>query len=224
MRRSRKAPSSPAVLTIPSWPPSNSPLKFRSWFPDYLKRDAHEMYWRARISAHHGLTEWIAMVERLVSDPRMERVWNELSKHKRDKSNYSKTSMFAHGMLPPESQPEAIRCLFLQLGIEARDYNGSRRDNLGLTKLLRTHASILEQAQPRQQCKKLAKKLIAAAAAYEEADQLHIRADAMYAVQKIAFLMRDLFGSKMLGLSSTVASVALDQEITPSMVREWTKP
>src|SRR5262249_23079676 len=91
---------------------------------------------------------------------------------------------------------------------------------------LRADAARLEVGQPRKKCSALAKKLIAAAEAYEQADRIvpslsHVQL--VKAVTEIADLMEERFGSTMLTLTATLASVALDRKITRGQVREWTK-
>jgi hypothetical protein len=88
---------------------------------------------------------------------------------------------------------------------------------------LRADANRLHIGRPRRLCSTLAKKLIAAADAYEKADRIKplSRARLMGAVTEIAALMQERFGSTKHTLTATLASVALDLKITPSNVREW---
>jgi hypothetical protein len=88
---------------------------------------------------------------------------------------------------------------------------------------LRADADRLQAGQPRKKCAALAKKLIVAAEAYEQAERLKplSRARLVRAVTEIAAFMEGRFGSTMHTVTATLASVALDLKITPSNVREW---
>ena len=68
----------------------NKALVFPPWFPAYLEPEARRLYAKA---VGLGFKWKIAMVERLVSDSRMHRVWRELSEHKRDR-DYRGTDIF----------------------------------------------------------------------------------------------------------------------------------
>jgi hypothetical protein len=75
----------------------NKALVFPPWFPAYLEPDARRLYAKA---VGLGFKWGIAMVERLVSNSRMQHVWRELSEHKRDRETYRKTPIFEHQATP----------------------------------------------------------------------------------------------------------------------------
>jgi hypothetical protein len=199
----------------------NKTLVFPSWFPAYLEPDVHHLY---ADGVRRGFKWKLAMIERLVNNPRMQRVWRELSERKRDRKTYRKTPTFEHSAVPPEFQQTAIRDIFLWTANTAVLFDlFSETWNLERAAELRADANRLRQGRPRRRCAGLANKLTAAAAAYEEADQLRplTRGQVIKAVTEIAARMRELFGSTKLALTATLASVALDLKITPSNVREW---
>jgi hypothetical protein len=77
----------------------NKALVFPPWFPPYLEPEACRVYAKA---LDLGFKSKVAMVERLVSDFRMQRVWRELSELRRDR-DYRGTDIFEHQATPPKS-------------------------------------------------------------------------------------------------------------------------
>jgi len=208
----------------------NKALVFPPWFPAYLEPEARRLYAKA---VGLGFKWKIAMVERLVSDSRMHRVWRELSEHKRDR-DYRGTDIFEHQATPPlilrsgvtndAIQQTAIRELFCVTASIAESFELlSERWSVERAVKLRADADRLHAGQPRKICSALAKKLIVAAEAYEQAERLKplSRARLVRPVTEIAAFMKERFGSTMYALTATLASVALDLKITPSNVREW---
>jgi hypothetical protein len=196
-------------------------LVFPPWFPLYLEPDAHHLYAEG---VRTGFKWKVAMVERLVNDPRMQHVWRELSEHKRDRKTYRKTPTFEHSAVPPKLQQTAIRDIFLWTANTSVRFNLFGESwTLERAAELRADANRLREGRPRRRCAHLANKLTAAAAAYEEADRLRplTRRQIIEATTEVAARMRELFGSTKLTLTATLASVALDLKITPSNVREW---
>lgn len=208
----------------------NKALVFPPWFPAYLEPQARRLYAKAVALD----SKWkIAMVERLVGDSRMHRVWRELSEHKRDR-DYRRTDIFDHQAIPPVILPSgvtndaiqqtAIRELFCFTASTAECFELLfERWSVERAAELRADADRLQAGQPRKKCAALAKKLIVAAEAYEQAERLKplSRARLVRAVTEIAAFMEERFGSTMHTLTATLASVALDLKITPSNVREW---
>jgi hypothetical protein len=154
-------------------------LNFPPWFPPYIEADAR--YFHAK-AITLGFAWKVAMIERLVGDARMERVWSELLKRQRDK--YRKSERFLHRAIPPEfarpvgpidAQQAALREAFVRTLQTAEDFK------------------LLEKS---------------------ERD----------AVTEIAVSMRERFGLVMHKLTATIATVALERDITESKVREWTRP
>src|SRR5262249_46237541 len=154
-----------------------------------------------------GFNWKIAMVERLVGDPRMQRVWSELSEQKRDR-DYRRTDCFEHQATPPTPfarsgltngaiQQKAIRELFWATANAAQCFELLPERWSNRAAELRADAARLEVGQPRKKCSALATKLIAAAEAYEQADRIvpslsHVRL--VKAVTEIADLMEERFG------------------------------
>ena len=208
----------------------NKAFVFPAWFPAYLQPEAGRLYAKA---VGLGFNWKISMLERLVSDSRMRSVWRELSEHKRDR-NYRPTDVFEHRAIPPvvlrpgvtnkEIQQIAIRELFCVTASIAECFELlSERLPVERAAELRADANRLQAGQPRKKSSALAKKLIAAAEAYEQAERLKpfSHAQLVRAVTEIASFMEARFGSTKNTLTATLASVALDLNITPSNVREW---
>jgi hypothetical protein len=123
-------------------------------------------------------------------------------------------------------QETAIREVFLWTVSTAECFNPlgeTRTRYLERAAEIRTDAARLRKGRPHRRFTALANKLTAAAAAYEEADRIQrlSRARPVEAVNDIATLMKERFGSTKLSLTATLASVALDLKITRSKVREW---
>jgi hypothetical protein len=209
----------------------NKALVFPPWFPPYLEPEACRVYAKA---LDLGFKSKVAMVERLVSDFRMQRVWRELSELRRDR-DYRGTDIFEHQATPPSHfrrsgvrnltiQQTAIRELFYVTANSAQCFELlSESGSIERATELRADAGRLQEGRPRKTCSAFAKKLIAAAEAYEHADRLKplSRARLVQAVTEIAAFMKERFGSTMHTLTATLASVALNLKITPSNVREW---
>jgi hypothetical protein len=207
----------------------NNAFVFPTWFPTYLQPEAHRLYVKA---VRLGFNWKISMLERLVSDPRMRRVWRELSEHKRDR-NYRRTDICEHRAIPPvvlrpsvtneEIQQIAIRELFCVAASVAEWFELLSERLPERAAELRADANRLQAGQPRKKCSALAKKLIVAAEAYEQAEQFKpfFHAHLVRAVAEIASFMEARFGSRKNTLTATLTSVALNLKVTPSNVREW---
>ena len=86
---------------------------------------------------------------------------------------------------------------------------------------LRADAETIRSGHPRSKRQAIARRLRDAAEAYDEIGKLESSNHHRTAVADIAKFMRERFGSPMHGLTATVASVALECEVSPSKVREW---
>jgi hypothetical protein len=78
-------------------PTQKANLNFPPWFPPFIEVDAR--YFHTKATAL-GLAWKVAMIERLVSDSHMKRVWQELSERRRDG-----TAPFEHRATPPVFAP-----------------------------------------------------------------------------------------------------------------------
>jgi hypothetical protein len=161
-------------------PTAKVELSFPSWFPAYIKDDARHLHMRAIAT---GPAWKVAMIERLVGDNRMKRVWSELFQRQRGEK-HQKTDRFEHSATLAFSvdavtdQQTALRLLFVETIIAAN------------------YTFYLSQKPERDRD----------------------------AVIEIADFMHTHFGSYFSGLTATLASVALERNITGSNVREWTRP
>jgi hypothetical protein len=102
-------------------PTAKVELNFPSWFPAYIKADARHLHTRAIAT---GPAWKVAMIERLVGDDRMKRVWAELFQRQRGEK-HQKTDRFEHSatLAPPvdavTDQQTALRKLFVETIIAA---------------------------------------------------------------------------------------------------------
>jgi hypothetical protein len=91
-------------------------LSFPSWFPECIEADARHLHTRAIAT---GPAWKVAMIERLVGDDRMKRVWAELFQRKRDEK-YQKTDRFEHSATlalqvdAVTAQQTALRSVFMK--------------------------------------------------------------------------------------------------------------
>ena len=79
------------------------PLRFREWVPPYIRDVARVIYKDVNTSKDQDL------LRRLISDPRMERVWNELLKKKRQ--NYKRTEQYVHSVRQDRDWSLRVRLL-----------------------------------------------------------------------------------------------------------------
>jgi hypothetical protein len=180
-----------------------------------------------------GVPWKVALIQRLVNDDRMRRVWSELSERKRDR-DYHRTDTFEHQASPRTFahreltnaviQQQAIKDLFSVAILVTEDSKLLPERFLERAVGLREDAArLLRDGRPRKSSAKLAETLIVAAKAYEQANRIqplsHMRD--VRAVFLIATFMEERFGLKMHKLTATLTSVALQRKITPHMVREW---
>ena len=76
-------------------------LNFPPWFPTYIEADARYFHTKA---VALGFAWKVAMIERLIGDPRMESVWSELLKRKEisiARANVSCTAQSRRNLLAP---------------------------------------------------------------------------------------------------------------------------
>jgi hypothetical protein len=206
-----------------------SSLTIPQWFPKELKETARRMHVLALKSSDHTL----ALVERLIKSPRMENVWQQLSKRQRQK--YRAAENFHHKAQPPfhnslrpskDIQYSAMRELFVWICMAAHwswllqtaSPSYSKR-----AEQLRADAVRVSHSRLSRKGAKLANRLVRAASAYEELGQLPSFDDHRTVVADIVLFMRERFRSPMYGLTAAIASVALEREITASKVREWSR-
>src|SRR5947209_5331723 len=110
-KRSNALPSRTLLHNTPDQT-SERALSFPIWFPEPIKGIAQEQHEHA-INA--GTNEVVQLVGRLVTDPRMKRVWMELFKRCRDEA--VSLSPFFHGLNGADeaAQWSAIRFLFKEV-------------------------------------------------------------------------------------------------------------
>jgi hypothetical protein len=203
-----------------------SSLTIPDWFPKQIAGAARLIYERALNRSQDEAT----LVARLITDPRMATVWRELEK--RERQSHQPTPTFHHKArvdVPPGPQGDidiqynAMKQLlaFALLAAKTPRILQSYPQYSGLANQLRSDADRVRNDQPGAKAERLAKSLVRAADAYDEIGRLESANHYRTAIADIAEFMSERFGSRMHGLTATIASVALEREISPSKVREW---
>jgi hypothetical protein len=196
-------------------------INIPEWVPRIIHNRAREMYQRAR--GNQALAD---IVERLVTDPRMRRVWTELLRKKGDGSFYSpvKLPAGASKMSALDAQHRACLEIFcaavsvMQHPILMHPFP-SYRD---LATRLRADAKALEKRTPRKTFKPLARPLTAAAESYEELAKTDISAeDLREATGALTLLFAERFGPGHFRTIATIISVAFNQDVSPDDVKNW---
>lgn len=207
---------------------TTSSLSIPPWVPQCLASKAHELYAR-ELNLGHGSEA--VLIERLVSDARMERVWQELTKRKR--IAYKPTKNFHHPARPPEgigsdhhpdTQDKAVLELFVYTFSAARlsRLPGASIPYSEMADRLRRDAAITKKERPRKQAEPFAKKLISTAEAYERFAKVPVDQDQIV-VKDIIEFMKERFGPSMHKITATLASVALDRPVSVDRVRDLSR-
>jgi len=224
------AASAPGALTTPAWVPGPVAHAARTLHAHYLKSNN---------------AKYNAVLERLIADERMRRVWTELSRHRREQ--YQKTDVFLHSAdllwidseTPQDHQGAAMASLLnfaVNLAVNEprvitrKELEKVRSGVLDKAAALKTAANEIRFYGPSQ-----------AAAAKVNDDIARDRKELLPKMEEsplvvdrdtgdaqgrcFALLLsrycRHLFGSPLYGITAIDASVALEREITTRAVREW---
>jgi hypothetical protein len=203
-------------------------LSIPPWVPQALASKAHELYAR-ELKLGHGSDA--ALIERLISDARMEDVWQELTKRKR--IAYNPTKDFHHPARPPEgigsdrhpdTQDRAILELFVYTFSAARwsRLPGASIPYSEMAERLRRDADIAKKERPKKVAVPFAKKLISTAEAYERLSKVPV--DKTHVVlMDIVELMKARFGPSMHRITAKLASVALGLPVSEDRVRDLSR-
>jgi len=202
-------------------------LSFSKKFPASLQARASAMHAQA-FQAENSMKA--ALIERLASDSRMDTVWVELTKCKRDYSSYQSSTEYFHPARAPKQataslvtdpQPTAIEEFFRWIvsAVECAQLLAAAND-VPVADLLLQEADRLRGADSRRN-KSTVDQLSKAAAICASIQKPNL---APQVVIELATYLEERFGSAMYGMLSTVASVALDQNITKAMVRRFLAP
>jgi hypothetical protein len=218
------------------------PRAFPSWLPPLVREQAHAL--RSEM-LKSGTPDDIAVLDRMTSDPKMEAVWKYLQKHRR--AGYRRTDDYEHAVRDPMAhsgvnrssfptraswlQQLAMRELYIEAVRWACAYAApASPDHLYLTDALRLRGEA-QQCLEREPFglsvatkRRLATRLRRAADAYTDAAK-EARTKASeeiprYVMMMIAGRMHDLFGKRMYGQAATIASLIMERDVTPTMVRE----
>ncbi len=202
-------------------------LQIPEWFPQCLVPKARELHAR-ELSLGHDADA--ALIERLVADHRMDKVWRELSKTKR--VEHQTTSEPWHRVTPPlgsfpvpdiDLHQRAFLELFIYTFSIARHPNlpGASIPYAERARQLRLDAETVATERSKKEGEKVAKKLIAAAEEYERLARTPRTRDQIVSITRdLAELMKERFGSHFYGTVATLVSVAVDQKLGVDFVRE----
>jgi hypothetical protein len=217
------------------------PRVFPSWLPPLVREQAQALHSELLKS---GTADDIAVLERITSDPRMEAVWKYLQKHKR--TGYRRTEVYEHAVRDPQAHSGVnrssfpTRAVWLQQLAMREVYIDAVRwarmcaapassDHPYLTDALRlrAEAQILENepfglsvAMKRRLATRLRRAADAYADAAKEARAKTSEEIPRYVMMMIAGRMHNLFGKRMYGQAATIASLIMQRDVTPTMVRE----
>jgi hypothetical protein len=213
-------------------------LSFPSWFPEPVKCIAQQQHEHAIKS---GTSELVELVERLVTNPRMERVWMELSKRRRKGPS---PRPFLHGLNGGNeaAQYSAMSFLFkeaVSIGRFCIASTESAQMERGyytnrIMPLALDARRLKRFAHPTVRIERIVRDLLNAASAYRELDTLaaadtlfdrrRFESDKMVAIEFVTNLARVTyvnFGEVMHGQIATIASVVLNRKITRDAVVGW---
>ena len=206
-----------------------SSLSIPPWVPRCLVSKAHQLHAREFKSDH----AWdVALIERLVTDARMEDVWQELTKRKRDAS-YRQTKYYHHAAHPPrgaslgtqsEMQAKAILELFVHTFSAARwsRLPGASIPYSERAESLRRDADIAKKERPKKVAVPFAQKAISMAEAYEDLAKVPVKTDRAVIIDILEF-MKERFGPSMNRVTATLASVALGRPVSQDRVRDLSR-
>ena len=194
-------------------------LSIPDWCPKHVGDKARELH---RLHSKYAG----ALIERLATDPRMQRVWDELAKRKRyrrrEEPHHKVVERFASAGIDEHAAAA---------GLLEHAFNNGRVNLLPLSNgadefkkkagALRTDVERLEKRmRPRNVGQNYASCLRRAADIYDRIGYEH-RDQAKGIACNIAFWLKTVFGSPMYTTTATITSVITGREITDRKVRTW---
>ena len=199
-------------------------LQIPEWFPRCLVPKANELHARELRLCHEA---GVALVERLVTDPRMEMVWQELGKAKRvEHQSTSQPLLNLQKDLFPAatstySNGHIWSCLFIVLQLlDIRNLPGGPIPYIECAQQLRLDAATVAAERPQKAGAPIVKKLIAAAEAYELLAVTPRPRDQIVSITTdIVELTSERFGTPLYGTVATIVSVAVDEKVSVDFVR-----
>jgi hypothetical protein len=200
-------------------------LVLPGWVPDRVAAKGIELFRRETASGNSNTS---AILQRLLTDPRMRQVWAELSKRRR--RNHRSTDTLLYPARPPNSvtlspmaddvQAIALLELFMHAFLALRLLGEPEICNAGLATQLKEIAIFLSQDKSQDKRKAPAvKALRKAASAYDTPKRESDQARAL--AQYLAEFLQERFGNAMHGITSIIVSVLLNRAVSASQVREW---
>ncbi len=203
-----------------------APLDFPipGWVPEYIARKARELN-----KKHRKSPIAVAVIERLTTDPKMKRVWNELAKqsrspeppHRSTGSLYKVAKRFEgidQQAAITDLFEQAVRLGWLTLSLPQADDPARPFKELG--KKLRAQADLLRNKCPFGIGDKLADHVLIAAVGCEDISVAACNPDENIA-REIAAYLESVFGKPMFNTTATIASVITKKTVTPRKVRTW---
>jgi len=192
------------------------------WLPDYIAGKARELR-----EKHRGNPIALAVIDRLVTDPKMRAVWKEFSKQSREA--HRRTGRPLHALTERFATPDRnaavteffeLACnvgrLTLELPLPNPNRTGAKK-----AEALRADAERLEKTlKPRRAGRESAKHLRRAAETYERLQYKH-GDRAKHIACELAHWLEAVFGSAMYQTTATVTSIITRRQISERKVRTW---
>jgi hypothetical protein len=194
-------------------------LQIPSWCPPNISSLAQKLYKKHRASQLDS-----EILVRLVTHPKMKRVWHELRKQVRENNQSNLVPRYKANRLFPD-QDSAIKELFLH----AFD-NG--RLNLALpqethphwaqqaAQKLRADSALILRSLSRKSALPMTRCLLKAAKVYERLRYKERNGVSGIAIN-LAGIMKAIFGTPMYETTATITTVITETKVTGRMVRTW---
>jgi type 1 fimbriae regulatory protein FimB/type 1 fimbriae regulatory protein FimE len=218
--------------------PAMTSLSIPDWFPPALTETARQLHSAAVKS---NSMDYVALVTRLITDPRMKTVWAELLKRRRG-DQYRSTAKFWHAVsddVTPEIQYGQMKFIFkeaVEIGRKflpsfIRPQMKSAHYRQQVRRIIRDLHYLGRFASTNNTNRRLLRALDDAAEAYQKLGASGIAFDrerfeeneivALDYTVNIARIVRNHFGSPLFGTVATISSVALSRSISRSKVHDW---
>jgi hypothetical protein len=216
------------VAKEPARAPECEALLIPEWVPEQVADKARE---RHKLLSDSPVA--VALIRRLLTDPQMKVVWDELRKQGRNPDDHYR----------PTGPRYKVANTFKAIGIDERKAAAGLFEfavNLGRLTLdfapssvgtdtfskkadaLRTDAKQAEKIRPRRVGQQYAERLRKAAEVYDNVRyKPHNEIEAV--ALQIALRLAMVFESPMLNAAAIITSVIMKQQVTPSMVRNWVR-
>jgi hypothetical protein len=216
------------VAKEPARAPECDALLIPEWVPEQLADEARKQH---KLLCDSPIA--VALIRRLLTDPRMKVVWDELRKQERNRDDHYR----------PTGPRYKVAKTFKAIGIDEHKAAAGLFEfavNFGRLTLnfapssdgtdtfskkadaLKTDAKQAEKIRPRRVGQQYAERLRKAAEVYDNVrNKPHNQVESV--ALQIALWLAKVFESPMLNAAAIITSVIMEQQVTPSMVRNWVR-